>query len=421
MNNGRIISVAINDSGAGIIGGEHNSNQPYVALVSPSGVATELTGALPMNSGIINSVAISNSPNILAAIVPKSIGSGNAYANGIFALSSQVLPGHMKKGFESSNSFSTPDNSVSLLEEENADFIADASGKVLSSKTSKGKKLCCPNYLVWLSAFGNYSSQKDLQSFPDIKNWLGGAMLGFDYRYSRNLVLGFGGAYAYSDLDFSNDVGSAYSNQGFLSVYGKWRSNMLSVNGALWGGVYRGENERNTLGIITSKADIDGWLLVPHLEVNLPCYWKKYCVTIDPFVMFDWANNWQDGFTETGKSGFNLIVDDLYASMLRSEVGLRFVETMKVRCGCLTFEQKGSYLNLKPFGDSVVNTAFVGSISSFTIAAFSDKTQNLGVAALSGRFTPTNTKYPYCSLNYQGEFGSSLQNHFVSLEIGKTF
>jgi uncharacterized protein with beta-barrel porin domain len=56
---GRINSVAINNCGQGLIGGEDDNGPPYAALVSPSGIAT------PINTGIsdgkINSVAINAS------------------------------------------------------------------------------------------------------------------------------------------------------------------------------------------------------------------------------------------------------------------------------------------------------------------------------------------------------------------------
>jgi len=51
--------------------------------------------------------------------------------------------------------------------------------------------------------------------------------------------------------------------------------------------------------------------------------------------MFDWANNWQGKIRETGSSGLNIRVGNQYTSMLRSEAGLRFYETIRygvIRC-----------------------------------------------------------------------------------------
>ena len=186
------------------------------------------------------------------------------------------------------------------------------------------------------------------------------------------------------------------------------------------GGYYNLDNERHSLGIITSIAKTHGWLLSPHLEVSGTPY-ETQRLTLEPFVMFDWANVWQGHFTEEGKSGFNLIMPNLYSSLLRSELGLRFYETVRCCWGRLLFEEKASYINLAPFHASLVNTTFIGPPSTFGIAVGTTKVENLGGVELHCSFLPWNEKYPYGSIDFQGQFGSSYQTYFVSLELGKKF
>lgn len=137
--------------------------------------------------------------------------------------------------------------------------------------------------------------------------------------------------------------------------------------------------------------------------------------------MFDWANNWQGRVNESGASGFNVILGDQYTSLLRSEVGLRFFEALQYSWGSLLLLEKGSWVTRLPFHAGSVQTSFVGSISSFSIELFSDKTENLGAIELNVQFLPGTNKHPYGAINYQGEFSSSYQNHLISLEIGKDF
>jgi len=428
---GYINDVAINLEGISfIVGQDGNFDSAYAALVSPEGVASRITGEI-ITDGTIPSVDICNfsspTPPTPTSVVPSSIGSGNSYTNGIFSLSSLVFPSHARFAFGSSSS--TPQTNNLALNKSD-DLVA--SNRIHGKKNKKSKKVCCnqPKSTVWISPFYTNASQDNVQGFSDITNQVVGGMIGFDYNYCRNLILGFGGAYAYSDVDFSNNANKAYSNQGFLSLYGIWCANNLYANFALWGGIYRGKNERDTMGVITSKADIDGWILSPHLEVSIPTQWielcmpicrDRFCLTLDPFIMLDWANNWQDGYTETGDAGFNLTIDDLYASTLRTEIGLRLIETLKCRCGCLRLIQKGSYVNLSSFGDTITNTFFTGAASTFSISVFSDETIHLGVFRLGAQFVPDNCNLPYFGINYQGEFGSDTMIHFVSLEIGKEF
>jgi hypothetical protein len=142
---------------------------------------------------------------------------------------------------------------------------------------------------------------------------------------------------------------------------------------------------------------------------------------IEPFAMFDWASNWQGKVREHGASGFNVKMGSTYTSMLRSEIGFRFFESIHYGWGDLIFQEKASYVNKLPFHTNSQSAAFVASASSFGIEVFSNKTQNLGVVQLSSQFIPCSKKYPYGALNYQGEFGSSFQSHLVSIEIGKYF
>ena len=84
-------------------------------------------------------------------------------------------------------------------------------------------------------------------------------------------------------------------------------------------------------------------------------------------------------------------------------------------------EEKLSYINQAPFNVGDVNTLFVQSASTFPIAIGSSKVNNLGGVELRGTFVPIKPKYPHGAIDFQGEFGSSFQSYFVSLEIGKAF
>ncbi len=94
--------------------------------------------------------------------------------------------------------------------------------------------------------------------------------------------------------------------------------------------------------------------------------------------MVDWANNWQGKVREYGGSTFHLHIGRQYTSMLRSEVGLRLHQSIHYSWGDLSFVEKGSYANKKPFHTGSATAYFVKSYSDFTLEVFSGKVQNLG-------------------------------------------
>ncbi|WP_420422091.1 autotransporter domain-containing protein [Simkania sp.] len=399
---GLIQTVAISDAGIGVIGGNDDNNRDYAALVSPTGVVTTITGIDAQ--GFINSVAIIDSAT------PKSWGPGNTYPNALFALSTQLVPSHseMPRKRESG----TP---KSMAQE--VGLLVDATDDIRGNFPCQDDT----NYALWFAPFGAYAHNKKEQKFPSMTNWIGGGMLGFDYRGLQNTIIGVGAAYAFNRVNYSDSVGHARFHQEFLTLYGSWGQGNILIDAALWGGFYQMHNKRKTLNQIHSRAHVNGWLLSPHLGISTPFYAIRDWFVIAPFVMFDWASNWQGKVRETGASGLNLRIARDYTSMLRSEGGLRFYETLTYNWGNLTFEEKVSYVNKKPFNTGSESAYFAGSPSTFGVEVFPGKTQNLGVVRLSSQFMPCKSKYPFGSISYQGEFGSMFQSHVLIFEIGGRF
>jgi hypothetical protein len=267
-----------------------------------------------------------------------------------------------------------------------------------------------------------YNSYQQAQSgFPKITNWVGGGIVGFDYHGFENGMIGGGFAYAFDRANLAGNAGHSTYNEEFLTLYGAWMREYFYVNAALWGGYYNVNNRRANLINTVSTSNYDGWMFLPHLEVSVPYYVKECWLLADPFVMLDWANNWQSSIEETGPLGLNLVMQDDYNSLLRTEVGLRLSETATFDWGNIVFLEKGSYVNKAPFGSTTSQAIFVGGISSFGVETFSNRIQNLGVVQVSATAQPNKERRPYASLNYQGEFGSSFQSHLISVEAGINF
>lgn len=419
ITSSNITAVAIDDTGFGVAGG--NDGKTY--LISPIGVATSVTG--DVSTSQINSISISRK----VVVVPQSPGAidvANNFVIPVFAFSSQTLPNHM---------VGQRNQGMGKLYEENSSsdiaLLADAGDVVMGTIRSKPEfqkeevvNTSCKEaqFSIWGSPFGNYAVQKEANAFPEAKISSVGAMLGFDYLGMENALVGGGAAYAYHYVSAGDSQGHAKTHQALFSIYASKTIKYFYANAALWAGPYWTDNTRHSLmGRATSTSDIKGWILVPHLEMSFPFYTKKDWCIVDPFLMFDYANNWQGAIHEKGASGFNINVESHYISILRSEGGLRFFERVDTSWGSVTFTEKMSYVNKKPFGNGRSTAFFTGAASSFGIDVFSNQVQNLGVVQLGMEFTPKTTKYPYGSINFQHEFGTSFHTSFASFEIGKSF
>ncbi|MGB7978390.1 MAG: autotransporter outer membrane beta-barrel domain-containing protein [Chlamydiales bacterium] len=405
---GVINSVAISESGVGLIGGQNNPNGSGSAiayLVAPNGTLTSLSsnGAFS-SSSTVSSVALSD------AIAPQSFGPYSSLANALFALT-HTLEDH----YTGRKTFFKNTNGAQI-----ADLDLLAGRRLIPPKKSPPPKPC-PIWSVWGGPFGALIYQDAKKAIPAFSDEIAGVIAAAEYNGIKNVAIGGGLAYAFTFVNYKESVGHASINQEYALIYANFNRPYFFFNAALWGGLYQLSNKRHTLGFITSTSNPKGWLLSPHVELSTPFLVKGDWFGVDPFAMVDWANSWQDSFREKGRSGLNISLNSQYSSLLRSEIGVRFYETLKYGWGCLKIEEKASYVNKAPFHTDPGTAAFIGAFSSFGVETFSSSVQNLGLAQIAFHFTPSHPKYPYGSIDYQGEFGSSFQSHLLVLELGQSF
>jgi hypothetical protein len=413
---GLINGTAINNAGIGLIGGANIGNSSaYAAFVSPLGILTPIT--LPLNAQIFRvglNDATSGGNTILAAVVPESFGPSNSFATTLFGLSHVLECHYMDNKLLNTSTQSEP---LAYL----ADF-KDGFKRWYPPKSSEPN--CCKQETVslWAGVLGELAYQKKAEKFPAYSNAIAGAVVALDYSGIRDSIFGGGLAYGFDYVHYSEGIGHASVNQELALLYWSYHRAHFFLNVAVWGGIFQLDNERHTaVANVTSTAHTTGGLLLPHLELSTPFYAKCNWFVIDPFVMFDFANIWQGHLKEKGSSGLNIALNSQYSSMLRSEVGLRFHEILRYCWGSLDIEEKASYVNKTPFHTGPGTAFFIGAASSFTIETFSSQVENLGAVQLDFQFTPWDSRYPYGSLDYQGEFGSSFQSHTLVLEVGKNF
>jgi outer membrane autotransporter protein len=273
---------------------------------------------------------------------------------------------------------------------------------------------------LWLSLFGELTHQKNEPKIPTVNNEITGFVAGFDYQECQNMVIGGGIAYAFNYASYSENIGHTKINQEFAFIYTSFNKPYFFMNAALWIGRFQLQNLRHRAPSHTSKAHTNGWLLCPHLELSTPFYAKDAWFLVDPFVMFDWGNDWQKDFRERGSASPNISMKNQFISMLRSEVGIRLYEIIQCSWGRVILEEKGSYVNKAPFNSGKRTAFLVGIPTTFGIETFSGTVQNLALAEISLLFLPRKN-YPCGSLTYQTEFGSSFQSYFLALEIGQKF
>jgi hypothetical protein len=273
-------------------------------------------------------------------------------------------------------------------------------------------------FSLWMEGLAAYFRQNQKHQDTPFSSVLGGAILGLDYEGYLEAPLGGGIAVTHGAVEDKDGLGHASVNQEYAFLYESFVLSSFYADVALWGSYAQIRNVRN-IGDATLTSHTTAWLLTPHLELggDLPLsLW-----TIESFVMLDLPNSWELGFQEYGSASQNLKQKKQHASLLRTEVGLRFYEGIECEWGLLVLLEKASYVNKKPFHVGAVTTSFLtGAPGLFTVDTLTS-TQNLGVAELAILFEPKKKRNPYVSFSYQGEFGSTFQSHQGMLIIGRNW
>lgn len=463
-------AVAISPSGAGLIGGsDAATSDAFVALVTPAGVAMRLTGFVPTGNGTIYSLALSLSQiptaaltgnNLIFANYINEFSPSNAFyflpsgCNGTMtdaleraaptrnALSLHTstynmfylttsLETHIRDRRMIQRRRSASDNTLAMNTNDwQSENRLMASNSLTDEQTSSTLAPVCKDsrpYTVWFDAIGALAYQKEQHQTPAFNPTTGGGILGFDAAICQNTLIGVGVSYLYTHIHEKKGFGHSNINQEDLYLFASWDNSQFYADASLWGGLFQISQVREidlTGFNFTASSTPNGGHLVPHLEIGYNSDWPKCtpCARflVNPFLMGDWANAWQGSYTEKGDGPFNASQDSHYASLLRTEAGLRFYETIYLSCWDLIFLQKGSYVNTQSFGTGTVNAFLVGSGGSFTVETLTSP-QNLGVAQVAMIFAPHHSNFPTTTLFYQGEFGGGYQSHHLNLEMAWDF
>ncbi len=280
---------------------------------------------------------------------------------------------------------------------------------------------------IWFEEIGAVAYQKAQDQTPGFNPSSGGALLAYDRKTSEQTRVGVGAAYLFTHVHEKQGAGHSNINQEDLFVYGSWENKQFYVDGSLLGGLFQISQVRDihmTGFDFKSTSKPHGWQLLPHLELGYHYSQINCCrdfeVTVNPFVMLDWANAWQNSYKEKGSGPFNAGQKAHHASLLRTEVSLRVYETLFFDAWNLTFQEKAGYVNVHSFGMGKVNAFLVGSPGAFTVETLTSA-QNLGVGEFAMIFAPNNAGSPTATIFYQGEFGVGYQSHQVVLELAWNF
>jgi uncharacterized protein with beta-barrel porin domain len=274
---------------------------------------------------------------------------------------------------------------------------------------------------VWTSGFADFSHQAKESQNPAFNFISEGLLIGFDYEGISYNRMGCSLGYAHSQIYDQDHMGGANIPYYFGSLYGSFSLNQFYLQTAFWAVFHQIHGHRNIAypGVDTkAKGTSNGWQIDPHIELGYDI--KRSWSTIEPYAAFDWAVNWEGSFKEHGAGDLNMRQKSNTSSMLQSEAGVRFYQSICKSYGRFGCREGASYMNRVPFGTGKITTAIVGSSAFVTLQSFT-KVQNLGAINIDFFAELGKKQDILVTLGYEGQFGSSYIFNEVLLNILKRF
>jgi uncharacterized protein with beta-barrel porin domain len=194
------------------------------------------------------------------------------------------------------------------------------------------REMCGDERFAFADPFGVFFGEKSTADRVGFQASVVGTQFGVDKHVSECCILGVGGAYANTRVDFNDSYGAGDVNTFRVGPYLTAFGEHWFVDANLTGGFHANDVRRNaSAGAIaaTAKGDYHANDLAAYLGSGLD-YDMAWC-TLAPTASLQYIYYRQDGFNESGAGGADLAVAPKDANSLRSLLGARLTRVFS--CG----------------------------------------------------------------------------------------
>jgi len=283
----------------------------------------------------------------------------------------------------------------------------------------KAEDLCCTTR-VWIDLFEDYLNQDHWHEQTAFHSTTSGGVLGFDNAIHKNVIVGGGIGYTFSDMDWKGHRAKADLNSGYAGVFAKWYMPRAYVEGLVLAGYNHTKGSRHIeFGTIKrhAKHSNNGFSTDVHLGSGLIYTCNRW--DLQPYSLFDYIFAHQDAFDERHAKSLNFQVHSKSYNLWRGELGLGLFRTEPFKSGNLvSYVKLGGAREVRTLGHHL-GTKWHATHSHFAVT---------GMAPNHTLFTPgAGIAYQHCNssvkcgLVYDGEFASNYWDQSIRLDLNVCF
>ncbi|MEK7339280.1 MAG: autotransporter outer membrane beta-barrel domain-containing protein, partial [Verrucomicrobiota bacterium] len=272
---------------------------------------------------------------------------------------------------------------------------------------------------IWINPLGFIYSQKGRQEAPGFTSHTYGVAGGIDHLFSDYWSMGLGIGYSHEQLHWQRQVGRAHADSVYLGPYLKYDSTYFYFDFLVLGaGNFYDVDRKIVFPGFSREADSNPttWNLSEILlgGVRLEFY-DVHNFFIQPEIMLDQLNIFQEGFQEKGANSIDLSVERKYSSFLRSLVNTKLVKEWVISNVCLVPSINVGWLRTTPLTGGHYTASFRADTTcapDFTVTSFHKAIDQLLIGA---QFLLSCQGDFQLSIGYEGKFGEGTKVNEVNL------
>jgi uncharacterized protein with beta-barrel porin domain len=275
-------------------------------------------------------------------------------------------------------------------------------------------------FALWFEKMYDSLDQSLIQQLQGFTARSNGTFAGCDYAILQNLIVGIGGGYSSTHLDWKQSHGNNKIRTGYLGVYSSFYANCFKINASYLGGWQKYNNDRNIIfpGLDrTAESRYKGKAQSIHLGIqrNIGVH---NGIEVSPFGAVDYIYVCQNPFSETGALSLDLNVRENIQTFLRSELGVAVVYPLCFKWGTVIPKGRLSWVCLAPLAGGRVTSNFIGIPADFTV---NTAKKEINQAAPGLEVTAWMKNGLCAGINYQGQFSNEICDQEISGSLSWRF
>jgi outer membrane autotransporter protein len=242
-----------------------------------------------------------------------------------------------------------------------------------------------------------------------------GAQFGFDKSFGPNLLMGIGGGYSHSFINFKESRGEGDVDSFRVGPYASYFKDNLFIDTSVSFGYHENENKRNIkFGTInrTAKSDYHAYDLSAYIGGGYDFHVNDWTVT--PTTSFQYIRYHSESFKETGAGAANLDLDAATSHSLRGKLGVTLSMVTKLYETKIVPELFAGWAH-EFIDDEDIKARFVHGTAKFTTNVDSGRDDSVYFGAGISALLKENIS---AFVRYEGEYSSG--NNINALNVGVT-